>query len=243
MALLSKKWRKRLKGAALGGLLAIPTGGLSIAAGAGLGGLATDLLGLGGDTDKGGAGTFAGARPNRPAWDSMLDPATGLMPEKYQIKGDVNTQGIEALRGEALRTGPSAWRTLSEQQEADKLAARQGGALAQAKSNLAQTGGLSSGAAERMMGRSTIEGLRARQGLAGQMALADEAKRMDTLSNLPGQELGLASFNRGTSEANVKLALDDIRQKREADLQSYLEQMKGWSAEKTAAATPSGGKK
>lgn len=198
---------------------------------------------LGGGAQAGGAGPFAGPMPERPPFESLIDPNTGLLKSQYQIQGDINTQGMEALRGEALRTGPSAWRTLTEQQEADKLAAQQGTALTQAKNQLAATRGLSTGAAERMMGRGQVEGLRERQALGGRMALADEAKRMDTLRALPGQELGLAQFKRGTEEANIRGAMGDIEARRNADMDAYLERMKGWASERTAAATPSGGKK
>jgi hypothetical protein len=170
----------------------------------------------------------------------MIDPSTGLLKQPYQIQGSINTQGQEALRNEALRTGPSAWRTLSEQQEADKLTARQQSGLAQARSALAQTRGLSTGASERLAGRSAVEGLRERQGLAGQFALADEAKRMDTLAALPGQELNLANFNRQTQGMNVQGAMADIDAKRQADMAAYLKNMEVWGGMKTAAAVPSG---
>ena len=182
---------------------------------------------------------YSGA-PVRPPYESMIDPSTGLLKQPYQIQGNINTQGQEALRNEALRTGPSAWRTLSEQQDADKLAARQQSGLAQARSALAQTRGLSTGAAERLAGRSAVEGLRERQGLAGQYALADEAKRMDTLAALPGQELNLANFNRQTQGMNVQGALADINAKRQADMDAYLKNMEVWGGMKTAAAIPSG---
>jgi hypothetical protein len=201
-----------------------------------------DILGLGGGS-KNAPGPFAGAMPTRPGWDSQIDQQTGLLKAPYQISGNIDTRGIEALRNEALRTGPSAWRTLAEQQDADKLARTQAGYLTQGKNQLATTGGLSSGAAERLASRSNIEGLRQRQALAGQYALADENKRMDTLAQLPGQELNLAQFNRGTQQQNVQNALEDIQGKRQADLASYLEQMRGWASERTAQATPSGGKK
>lgn len=185
----------------------------------------------------------ASGRPVAPQWLSLLDPTTGLMRDQYQIKGAIDTRGMEGLRSEALRTGPSTWRTLMEQSEADKLAKRQGSALAQAKGQLASTRGLSTGAAERMAKASNLGGLQERQNLARSMAIADEEKRMNALQNLPGQELGLAQFQRGTEQANVGSALNEINAKRQQEQDQYLKQMEAWAAQKVAASAPKSGKK
>lgn len=188
------------------------------------------------------APTDASGRPLAPAFNTILDPTTGLLRDQYNVKGNIDTRGMEALRTEALRTGPSAWRTLNENLEANKLAQMQGSQLSQAKNALAGTRGLSSGAGERLATQNALTGLMGRQNLSSQMAIADENKRMAALNALPGQELNLSQFNRGTEAANIAGATSEIGAKRQQENDQYMKQMEAWAAERVAAATPKGGK-
>lgn len=176
---------------------------------------------------------------------STIDPATGLLKEPYQLKAPVNTGGIQALRGEALRTGPSAWRTMEEAAQRDNLAKATAGQAQQAKNQLAMSGGLRGGAGERLQANAMNQNLTGGQGIARNLAIADEQKRMQAVGQLPGQEIAQATFDRDTSKYNIDKPLFEILQKRANDASQYNEQMAAWGAEKTAAATPasSGGKK
>lgn len=186
--------------------------------------------------------TGADGQPIRPRFISALDPSTGLLRPEYQAgSGGLNSQGMDALRAEALRTGPSQWRTLEEGRQRDQLAQQTGGQVAQAQNRLAMQGGLRGGAAERI----ATQGMRGQQmggqNIARDLSITDEQRRMGALQALPGQELQQAGFNQATEKYNIDKALGEILQKRAADQNAYGEQIKAWGAAKTAAATPSSG--
>lgn len=172
---------------------------------------------------------------------STIDPTTGLLKDPYQLKAPVDTRGLEALRGEALRTGPSAWRMMEEASQKDALARSSAGQLAQARNQMAMQGGLRGGSAERLAAQGMNQNLAGNQGIARNLAIADEQKRMQAVGQLPGAELAQAGFNRDTSKYNIDKPLAEIFQKRASDVNQYNEQMRAWASEKTAAATPSGG--
>jgi len=106
--------------------------------------------------------------------------------------------GVSALSGEALRTGPSAFGRLAEQQafteEAEargNLAEQAGAEGAAASTRLASRGGLTSGARERVAKESSRAGILAgqeagRQGTFARLKgrLADEANRQGAIQNL-----------------------------------------------------------
>ena len=196
-------------------------------------------------------------RPDRPAWESMLGD-DGLMKTPYQLgEGGLQTDYLGKMREQALRDPGEAsqWRQLMGQrldqqmaQRGDQLAQQQAGQQAQAMNRLAMTGGLRGGAGERMGQQAATQGLLAQQRLAregmGQrlgLDIQDEQNRLKGLSQLQAAELGTAGFRRGTQQYNIDKALQDVLQKRAADMSAYKEQMGAWGAEKTAAATPSGG--
>lgn len=155
---------------------------------------------------------------DRPEFLSGYDKGSGLLQDKYQQKGpgsnigeldrrmgdiQLNTQGLEAIRGKALATGPSAWAqmaTQKQQQEESQQrgqSAQQGAAAqAQARSQLAMRGGLSGGARQRLAMQGARDQAQAGQqiGAQGQSAragigLQDEQTKNQMLSQLPGQEL------------------------------------------------------
>lgn len=185
--------------------------------------------------------TGAGGQPLAKQFVTTIDPATGRLKEAYDLKAPVNTGGLEALRGEALRTGPSAWRNLEEASQRDKLAKSSAGQLSQAKNQLAMQGGLRGGSAERLAGQAIRGNLEGGQGISRNLAIADEQKRMQAVGQLPTAEINQATFDRGTSQYNIDKSLAEILQKRANDANQYNQQMSAWGAEKTAAATPSGG--
>ena len=184
-------------------------------------------------------------KPLRPRFISALDQSTGLLKPEYQLGSPLNQQGMDALRAEALRTGPSQWRMMEEQRQRDQLAQSSAGQLAQARNQMAMQGGLRGGSSERLASQAMRNQLTGGQNIARDLAIADEQKRMSTLQALPGQEIATAGFEQGTQKYNIEKALGEILQKRAADQNAYTEQLKAWGSMKTAAATPSsgGGKK
>jgi hypothetical protein len=169
----------------------------------------------------------AGAQPIAPTFKSALNNAGNLQkgyklanhtaktPDQIRMEsilGDVQARygainadprGMEAMRAEALRTGPSAWADLQnqnqllEEQDARDLNASQGmGAEAQARSALASKGGLSQGGAQslakagmqnNMLGNQQI----ARAGMSNRLGIAttDEENRQRLLAGLPAAEV------------------------------------------------------
>lgn len=115
---------------------------------------------------------------------------------------DYNTQGLDALRQEGLRQGPSAWAGLAKQrlgmdqrEEGENLTREAAGSLASGYSSLAAKGGLSGGARERLASsnRSSAFGAKqalSREGMRGRLGvdLQDETNRQNVLRALPGLE-------------------------------------------------------
>jgi hypothetical protein len=204
--------------------------------------------------------------PVRPEYQSLLDPATGLLRSEYISKpGTLDVaglQGFQELKKRALTAGPSAWgqmmtdkQRMEEAQQKDAAARQAMAGAAQARSALAMKGGLSSGAGERLAAGGARDLMLQRQGVAsqGQMArqginLEDEAQRMKLLPQVSEAEAKLSQYNLGlqntAADTNILRALEEKRAKDSQDLAVYQEQIKKWAAERTAQATeraPSGG--
>lgn len=157
-----------------------------------------------------------------PMYESLIDPATGLLKSQYQLQKPGNVQmgsilpelgnklsginfddsSINTLKGFANGSGDSPWssaaRATSDQQTKQGMddAAKRGTAgTADAWSQLAATGGLDSGARERvaMNGtRNQYAGQQqvAQQGAQNQLGITqqNEANRFGTLNAMPGME-------------------------------------------------------
>lgn len=174
-----------------------------------------------------------------PTFESTRD-LSGMIKPIYQQQSQLNTQGLEALRGEALRdpSQMSRWRELAQGQAMNELRGQQAGQLAQAQQGLAAAGGLSGGARERLQRQSMLGGLQGQQNIWSQMAAADEQKRQAALAMLPSQELATAGYMSDIQGRNIERALQDITQQRGFDLTKYQEQMKLLAAKETAKAVP-----
>jgi hypothetical protein len=185
-------------------------------------------------------------QPDRPKWDSMIG-RDGLLKTPYQVEGNVNTQGMDQLRQEALRTGPSVWRSLQTQglnQQLGEANAQANAGNARAMDQMAMRGGFRSGAATglaRQNSRQQMSNFQNMQRNSNSLDVQDENYRRSALQNLPGQELALAGFQRDTDKTNVQNALNEVFQGRADRTNNYNEQMRAWAAQRTAAATPSGG--
>lgn len=214
----------------------------------------------------------ANGSPIRTKWESLLDPKTGMVKKQYQMAlpkdVNLNTQGLEALRGRALSTGPSQWANMMAQkqgleqtQAADDLAQAQAGQRSQAMADLAERGGLSDQARERlamqgmntgMLGRQQVN----RQGMLDRMniGLQDEQQKLGILQNLPGQELAALQpqfqnqqNKMQAQQFNIGQSVGEFDKKRAADLAAYQEQLRAWgsgkAADAQAAASGGGGGK
>jgi len=129
--------------------------------------------------------TFTSSPFLRPEGANVVDPLQlGLAGI-----GQPSRTGLDALRGEALRTGPSNFARLQAQQAQENIAQQAAGGAATARGNLAARGGLSSGARERLEQNTILQSLftgqQARQGISQ----ADELNRQGLLRALPGAEL------------------------------------------------------
>ena len=201
--------------------------------------------------------------PIRQAWDSLVDEATGKLKKGYtmEISGLDPTQweGYQKYKQEALRTGPSAWAKLQQQQNAaaamqnKEAAARQAlSGMNQGLSNLAMRGGMSAGArglASRSAGRDLLmarqQAARAGDTANMQTMTTDEANRINQLAALSTSEQNIGQFNKTLegkqAEFNISNLLQENQGKRAHSDMTYQEQMKKWAADKQAQATANSG--
>lgn len=194
-------------------------------------------------------------KPQYPGFTSLLDKETGLLPEKYQLSGSLDTQALDKLQAEALSDSPSSWAQLQLQmQQADQakglddLAKQASGGAATAQSQLAMKGGLSSGAAERIAGGAQKELLSASQAAksaGSQQRLGvlaqDAATKQALLQTLPGLQQAKSGFQLDIDKYNLGNVFNQHQMAEQAKLQDYAEQMKGYAAKKSGLATVMGG--
>lgn len=184
-------------------------------------------------------------------------------PLQQQLDGiNLNTQGLEKFRGEALRTGPSEWSKLATgQQNQEELNAREKatrdsrGASAGAMSDLAMRGGLTSGARERVAksGSRNLMDMQqdvARQGSQNrlQIGVNDEQNRIQQLGMLPGMEnqalepgLQKAQMSTQANQFDVSQGQQEATNRNIFTSNAYNQQMKAWAANQTANATANSG--
>jgi hypothetical protein len=195
--------------------------------------------------------------PGRPKYDNQtLDPTTGGLKDQYQLKpqtiaGDLNTSALEKYRSYATSDGPSPWAKMQGQalntQTQDALgrsAQDSAGQMAQARSGLSMRGGLSGGAAalmqqqgmrNQMGGSQDIR--RAALGARQNIGLEDQKMKMSAMSQLPGMELQAlqpkqfdATQNYNAQQFNLANTMKELGGKRDFDMKTYEEQMKGYAA-------------
>lgn len=201
-----------------------------------------------------------GRVPQSPAYNTLIDQNTGLIRGKAISEFNPDMRGMEAYRERALGSGESSWAKLAkeaqalEEQKAKQAVQEQGASAgAQARSQLAMRGGLSSGAAERMAKSQSREGMRSLQnvGMQGQQArasinLQDEQARNQFIQQLPGMENDLAQRKTATQQWNTQQALNENMLSNARNLNQYNEQMKLYAAAQQGNAmrdTGSGSKK
>lgn len=210
-----------------------------------------------------GTPAFNQAAPTRPAWESQIDPATGLLKGPLNMAWDQNQpdqRGIDAFRDRALSTGPSAWQDealkqegLQEQGLKNSASQQAASSDAQARSSLASKMGLSPAAQQRLAMQNSRDKMNSLQNVGFQGAnqranigLQDEQMKNQFLQQLPQQDLAQNAQKIQLGEWNVGNALNEQNAKRAADLSTYNSQMQDWAAQKSGDAmrqSGSGGKK
>lgn len=204
------------------------------------------------------AGLEQAGQPDKPNFNPISDENGNIIKSGYKLDPlNINTSALDAIRSQALGTGPSPWLSLQlQKQEADQNTAQgQAGAqnnanAATARSSLAMKGGLSSGAAERLAKTQMSGGNAAYQNVANtgnqnrlNLQIQDQTNRQQLLSQLPQTELQYAQANQDTNKFNVQNSLNDLLANRANDVNFYNQGMKAWAAGKTADAQGGGGKK
>jgi hypothetical protein len=143
--------------------------------------------------------------PVMPEYNQTFDPQTeSIAPQIGQLLNQTpyDTQPLDQLKSNAESTAPSAWANLmsqtartNTQQAASQAASAAAGSTAQAEGNLAMSGGLSSGARERLEASGQQGGIAAQQNVAREGAtnlsnigMQDAATKQQELQALPGME-------------------------------------------------------
>lgn len=161
-----------------------------------------------------------------------------------------NTRAADRIAQDAMRTGPSAWRGMMDQQMAtkysgmgDQLAQQQAGQLGQARSSLAMRGGLRGGSAERLASQGMQGGLLERQRLARSKAeegmgynIQDELNRQAQLGQLGTMDANEAQFRGQQSQFNLGNAMQTLAGKNQFAMDKYREEMQSAGAARTADA-------
>jgi hypothetical protein len=224
----------QIGGGAYGTYLQSPLGPAGIL-GPALGG----MIGGGGGGDNPFQIDYAG-RPVLGNFTSILDPATGMPKSQYQSTNNLNTQALEAARGEALRPAGemSKWRQLAQSDEMNRAAQGAASGVQQAQNQLAMKGGLTGGAAERLAAQGQQGLQRTNQNISSSMSLADEQNRQKWLQMQPAAELQAANYQNNVQDSNINRAIGDITQNRAWDMGRYTEAMRAWAAAQQAAAAP-----
>lgn len=203
--------------------------------------------------------------PPIPGYTHVYDPSTmAVTPYAEKLLGGVNfdTSGIDALKKEALRSGPSSWAMLAKQEQSmkdvaarDRAAQESAGQSAQARSNLAMRGGIDSGARERVARAGMRNYMDLSQNIGResdlnnlQIGMTDEQNRLKTLSALPGAQaqaygaqLDKAKLLDQAKMADVGNQMKDYEGVNDYNQKTYETQGSIYGAQQTANATRQAG--
>ena len=228
-------------------------------------------------TDKANAMRAQGLNPDgspiSPEFQSIANP-DGTLKSAYELSPwqqvSADTGALDMYKQSALRgagvDSPYAKLALERQQLEQAASADQAGAgaantMLQAASRLAQSGGISGGARERLARQGAQSGFIQRQGVERQGALdrlgirsQDEQNRLAGLQSLQGMQNQQADIQfknqqqaANIGEFNVGSRQKEQEAKRLFDANKYNQQMQAWAAGKSAdaqrRAAGGGGKK
>jgi hypothetical protein len=170
----------------------------------------------------------------------------------YYDANQLDTSGYDAMKGLATRdpsTDPnSTWgKMMLEQQgleevaQRDRAASEGAGALAMARSNLAQRGGLTGAAAERMGASGMRDQMMRNQNVTRDGAMArsniniqDEQNRIGAIDKLQGQANQIHQFDQQEAQAMANAYTQNVTGKNAWDLTKYGEDSKRWAAHELA---------
>jgi len=180
----------------------------------------------------------AQGRPLAPEFRTVGDTQTGLLSDEYNLRNNLNTQALDQARREALRDPGtmSRWGQMALTQAQNQNAAQGAGQLQQAQNQLAMSGGLRSGARERLAASGMQQQLRGNQQALGNIQMQDEQNRQKWMQMVPGMDLQAAQFGSTLQDKNISRALTEINAGRAMQQQQYNEGMRAWGADKTANA-------
>lgn len=209
----------------------------------------------------------------RPEFETLIDQNTGRLFDEYSLAKQFNPvqadrAGYDQYKTEALRTGPSAYaqmmmgkQELEQQGLTNNLAAQQNAGMRGAMDQLAATGGVDSGARERMARSGIRDAMMGRQDIRKQgmidrfnISAQDEQQRQGQLQNLTGMELNRANYDAserdkglGANQYDIQNSLLAMDRERGDSMDAWKTNMQTWGANKTAdaqkAASGSGGGK
>jgi hypothetical protein len=180
---------------------------------------------------------------------------------------NLNTQGMDAIRGRALSTEQSPWAKMAtdklaiEEQNAADKANRQGAAAQnQAYNELASRGGLSGGQRERLAMQGQRGLFQANQDIKNQgllnrlnVNLQDQQSKDQMLMQLPGMDMNKANFDQSqrayrntAQDLDIQRGMKDVTGLNAFNAGAYTDEMQAWGAAKSAdaqakAARSSGG--
>jgi hypothetical protein len=205
--------------------------------------------------------------PGRPSYQQGYDPNTMSVTPEVEArlnKIQADNRGLNAYRQEALRKGSSRWAGLqnqkqySEETDARERAKREGrSAKSQAESDLAMSGGLTSGARERLSNEGVKNQIAmsqeaGRQGNLNRMQIGinDEQNRISQLGALPGMEnqtlqaqLQKEGMWNQAKQTDMQRIIEENRRRNDYNQNVYNQQMQAWGANKQAGAIENSGKK
>lgn len=193
-------------------------------------------------------------RPKIPEYNSIYSSSMAMQPKVQQ--GLLGMQGFNQFRDEALRQGQSPWASMALQKQGleessalERAKQEAASSAAQAQSNLAMRGGLSSGARERLAGAGAQNMLAMSQDIGRQgglnrlgIGMQDEQNRIARLSQLPGMELSQQSLLADVGQNDVRNMMQENLARNAYNMNNYNQQMKVLAANKTAQAMEESGK-
>jgi len=163
--------------------------------------------------------------------------ASGIMSPGYNSV--LNSEAYKNLKKRAMSKGQSPWAGMAASKQAllasqgmDKAAQMAGSQAAQAQGNLAATGGITSGARERIIGDQARNYLDAASGIGR----AKDTALLDIGMEDAKQKLGLLG-------QVGNLEMKDVDAKNQYEQNLYNQKMQAWAAQQQAQATRDSGKK
>ena len=189
-------------------------------------------------------------RPTQIQWQDIYNPNT------MADTATLDQSGIKNFQQLADRQGPSDWANQATAQQGtlahnalDMGAKSVAGQGATARSQLAQRGGLSGGAAERVATEGQNNYLNMAQGVnqqkttnIQQIGMNDAQNKMQEMSMVPGMQLGAANFASGVQQFNTQAQMANNSAENTFNLGQYQAQMAAYGAGQTAQATQNAGK-